>query len=63
MHTGTTTNVVESELGDSRVELQEEGQRLADATSSTEYGDLGELSWPTSGLEVSNWADLKQGGS
>jgi len=41
--TGSKTDIVESELADSGVELEEEGQRLANATGSTEDGDLGRL--------------------
>lgn len=42
--TGCTTDIVESELGDSWVELEEEGERLTDTTSSTEDSDTGVLS-------------------
>jgi hypothetical protein len=42
-HTGSSTDIVESELSHARVELEEERQRLANATSSAEHGDLGEL--------------------
>lgn len=40
---GGTADVEEGELGDTRVELEEEGQRLADSAASTEDGNLGEL--------------------
>jgi hypothetical protein len=43
MLTGCETYVVEGELANSGVELQEKGQRLANATSGTENGDLGRL--------------------
>jgi hypothetical protein len=42
-HTGSTTDIVESELTDSGVELQEKRQRLANTTTGTENGDLGGL--------------------
>lgn len=38
-------DVEEGELADPRVELEEEGQRLSDATRSTEDGDFGGLSF------------------
>lgn len=38
-----TTDIVEGELGDSRVELEEERERLADAASGTKDGNFGEL--------------------
>ena len=41
--TGTATDIVEGELRDTGVELQQQGQRLANATGSTEDGDLGGL--------------------
>jgi hypothetical protein len=41
--TGSTADIVESKLGNTGVELHEEGQRLANATGGTENGDLGEL--------------------
>lgn len=40
---GGTADVEEGELGDTRVKLEEEGQRLADSAASTEDGNLGEL--------------------
>lgn len=43
LRTGSATDVVESELSDTGVELEEEGERLADTAGSTEDGDLGEL--------------------
>lgn len=42
-HTGSQADVVQGKLSDSWVELQEQGQRLANATSGTEDGDLGQL--------------------
>lgn len=42
-NTGSSTDIIESEFGNSRVELQQKRQRLADTTSSTENGDLGEI--------------------
>jgi hypothetical protein len=41
MRTGSQADIVEGELGNPGVELQEEGQRLANATGGTEDGDLG----------------------
>ena len=41
--TRSTADVVEGELGNTGVELQEEGEGLANATTSTEDGDLGSL--------------------
>jgi hypothetical protein len=41
--TGSSTDVVEGEVGDPLVELQQKGQRLSDTTSGTENGDLGVL--------------------
>lgn len=41
--TGSATDIVEGELSDARVQLHEQGKRLADTTGSTEDGDLGEL--------------------
>jgi hypothetical protein len=43
MLTGREPDVVEGELADSGVELQQEGQRLANATSSTKNGDFRRL--------------------
>jgi len=40
---GSTPDIVESELGNSWVELEEEGERLTDTASSTEDGDTGVL--------------------
>lgn len=42
-HTGTATDIVESKLSYSGIELQKKRQRLANATGSTENGNLGEL--------------------
>jgi len=41
--TGSTPDIVESELGNSWVELEEERERLADTASSTEDSDTGVL--------------------
>lgn len=43
LRTRSATDVVESELSDTGVELEKEGERLADTAGSTEDGDLGEL--------------------
>jgi len=40
---GGALDVEEGELGDARVELEEERQRLADSAAGTENGNLGEL--------------------
>lgn len=40
---GATLDVVQRELGDPRVELEEEGQRLADTATSAEDDHLGSL--------------------
>lgn len=37
---GGTTNVEQGELGDERVLLEEERQRLSDSSSGSEHGDL-----------------------
>jgi hypothetical protein len=42
-HTGSSTDIVEGEVGNLGVELQEEGERLANTTGGTEDGNLGEL--------------------
>lgn len=42
-HTRTTLDIVEGELSNTGVELQEEGEGLANATTGTENGDLGGL--------------------
>lgn len=42
-HTGSTTDIIEGELRDTGVELQQQRQRLANATGSTEDSDLGGL--------------------
>lgn len=41
--TGCEADVVEGELANARVELEQEGERLADTTGGTEDGDLGRL--------------------
>jgi hypothetical protein len=43
LRTGSATDIVESEVSDAGVHLEEERERLADTTSSTENGDLGKL--------------------
>lgn len=42
-NTWAALDVVKCKLSDSWVELEEEGQRLADTTTGTEDDDLGEL--------------------
>lgn len=46
--TRASADVVESELGDARVELHQERKGLANATSGTKDGDLGGLQRSTS---------------
>jgi hypothetical protein len=41
--TWSSTDIVESKLRNTGVELEEEGQWLSNSTGSTEDGDLGEL--------------------
>lgn len=41
--TGGATDVVEGQLSDAGVELEEEGEGLADTAGGTEDGDLGKL--------------------
>lgn len=41
--TRATADIVESELGDAGVQLHQKRERLANATGSTEDGDLGGL--------------------
>jgi len=41
--TGSSPDIVQGKLRDTGVELQEKRQRLANAASGTENGDLGEL--------------------
>jgi len=48
--TGCATDIVESELSNSGVELEEEGERLTNTTSSTEDSDTGVLN-----LSISIW--------
>lgn len=43
VRTGTAADVVQRELRDTRVELEQQRQGLANATGSTEDGDLGVL--------------------
>ena len=40
---GGATDIEERELSDAKVELEEEGQRLADSATGTEDGNLGKL--------------------
>ena len=42
-HTRATTDIIEGELSDTGVQLKQEGQRLANATTGTQDGDLGGL--------------------
>ena len=42
-HARTPDDIVQRELADSGVELQEEGERLADTTRGTKDGDFGSL--------------------
>lgn len=42
-NTGSATDIVEGEVSDAGVHLEEERERLADTTSSTENGDLGKV--------------------
>jgi len=41
--TGSTADVVKSEVGNTGVELQQQRERLANTTGGTENGDLGGL--------------------
>lgn len=41
--TRSATDIVQSKLSDASVELEEERERLANATGSTEDGNLGQL--------------------
>jgi hypothetical protein len=41
--TGSSTDVVESKLSHTGVELEEERERLANTTGGTENGNLGKL--------------------
>jgi hypothetical protein len=41
--TGRKADVVEGQLGDPGVELEQQGERLTNATGGTEDGDLGRL--------------------
>lgn len=43
--TGSAADIVQRKLGDAGVELEEKRQRLANATGSTEDGNLGQLEW------------------
>lgn len=59
--TGSTTDIVEGELRNTGVELHQQRQRLANATGSTEHGDLGGLSEVLAqrdGRASSNWEYL-----
>lgn len=51
LRTGSATDIVEGEVSDAGVHLEEERERLADTTSSTENGDLGKLY-----IAVSMWS-------
>lgn len=52
--TRATADVVEGELSNEGVELEEEGERLADAAGGTEDGDLGELE-ARAGSAIGSW--------
>ena len=43
LHTGSSSDIVEGEVGDSWVELEQQRQWLADTTGGTEDSDLGVL--------------------
>ena len=43
IRTGSTADIVESELRNTGVELQQQRERLANTTGGTENGDLGGL--------------------
>jgi hypothetical protein len=45
--TWTTSDIVECEFGDTRVEFHQQGERLADASAGTENCDLGQLQTQT----------------
>jgi hypothetical protein len=51
--TGGKADVVERQLGDARVQLKEQRERLADTTGGTEDGDLGGLQYIMSAYGVS----------
>lgn len=42
-HTRATADIVEGKLRNTGVELEEKGERLANATSGTKNGNLGSL--------------------
>lgn len=42
-HTGSATDIVESKIGNPRVHLEKERERLANAASGTENSNLGQL--------------------
>lgn len=42
-HTRTSTDIIQGQFGNSRVQLQEQRQRLSNTTSSTKNGYLGVL--------------------
>jgi hypothetical protein len=52
LRTGSATDIVEGEVSDAGVHLEEERERLANTTSSTENGDLGKLH-----IAVSTWSN------
>lgn len=54
MLTRSHADVVQGKLSHSRVELEQQGQRLANATGSTEDGHLGQLQWRTSHVNSSS---------
>ena len=47
-NTRRTLDIEERELSNARVELEEEGQRLANPAAGTENSDLGKLQYPSS---------------
>lgn len=64
-NTGAAADVVQGKLGNSGVELEQEGQRLANATGSTENGDLGQLEMAKQvsiGVGIGNRGDGGGGG-
>lgn len=57
IHTGSTTDIVESELRNTGVELQQQGERLANTTGGTENGDLGGLREELASIEGKEGTD------
>jgi hypothetical protein len=50
--TRSHADIVQGKLGDSGVELEQQGQRLTNATSSTEDGHLGQLPGKDVGVSI-----------